>query len=323
MSKGKKKTLSDMLSGKGEEFRLRLVSGKSGMHRLVASPDIHRPGLALAGYLKFLPKDRILVLGKTEMSYLDDLSRLEREKALSRLFSYPVSCIIVTNSLKVLPIVLKKSNEKHIPVFVTSMETGIFIRQLTEHLSIEFAPETTVHGTLVDVLGMGLLLTGTPGIGKSEVALALVERGHRLVADDLVRIRKQGSNILIGSGCTRPDAGLSHHMEIKGLGLIDIYAIFGITAIRLQKRVEVQVELVRWSRSMSHIRVGMEDETVEIAGVKIPLVRIPLVPGKNVAILCEVVAMNRLLKIWGYDPAVKFDEKLIKLMGAHEKADWE
>lgn len=323
MEMKKRKTIGDIFSGRQQEFGLKLVAGKEGTRRTLRSPDIHRPGLALAGYVKFFPKERVQVFGRTEMSYLTHLSKDARKEALGKLFSYRVPCIIVTDSQPVPPFLRKASNAQAIAVFVTSMKTGPFIRELTEYLSQEFAPEKVIHGTLVDVFGIGLLLTGPPGIGKSEAALALVDRGHRLVADDLVRIVKRSATILIGSGCTEQDAGLSHHMEIRGLGLIDVYAIYGITAIRIQKRVEVEVELVKWTRKSSEIRLGVEDERVEIMDVKIPYVHIPLVPGKNVAILCEVVAMNHLLKVRGYDSALRFDERLIKLMGAHENMDWE
>jgi len=323
MTKVKSTKIAWILSDRENEFRLKLVSGKTGVDRDVRSPDIHRPGLALAGYLKFFPKDRIQVLGKNEISYLNHLGKKEMESALSKLSWGSIPCMVVTNSQPVPALLRRMSNARGVPILVTSMETGAFIRVLTEYLNFALAAEKTVHATLVDVFGMGLLLTGVPGIGKSEAALALVERGHRLVADDTVRIVKQSNNILIGSSCNPPEAGLSHHMEIKGVGLVDVYAIYGITAIRLQKRIEVEVELVKWTRATSEVRLGMEEETREIMGVGIPYVHIPLIPGKNVAILCEVVARTQLLKVWGYNPAVEFDEKLIRLMGGHEEMDWE
>jgi HPr kinase/phosphorylase len=323
MAKKKGLTLGKVLLGRKGELGLSLVSGKKGVDRPLDSPDIHRPGLALAGYVRFFPKDRVQVMGKTEMSYLSSLDSAARAKAVAKLFSYPVPCIIVTDSQKT-PVYMRKiSDSVAIPILVTSMKTGPFIRELTEYLSSELAPEKVIHGTLVDVFGIGLLLTGPPGIGKSELALTLVDRGHRLVADDLVRIKKRSAHILIGSGNIEPEAGLGHHMEIRGLGLIDVYAIYGITGIRLQKRVEVEVELVKWTRESSEVQLSMEEKSTDLMGVSIPYVHIPLVPGKNAATLCEVVAMNHLLKVRGYDPALKFDEKLIEFMGAHEKMDSE
>ena len=323
MAKVKSTKVAWILSDRENEFRLKVVSGKEGLERTIKSPDIHRPGLALAGYLKFFPKDRIQVLGKNEIAYLNHLGKKELEAALSKLSWKNIPCMIVTNSQPVPAVLRRMSDAKAVPILVTALETGTCIRVLTEYLGFALASERTVHATLVDVFGMGLLLTGAPGIGKSEAALALVERGHRLVADDTVKIVKQSNNILIGSCCNPPEAGLSHHMEIKGVGLVDVYAIYGITAIRLQKRVEVEVELVKWTHATSEVRLGMEEETTDIMGVKIPYLHIPLVPGKNVAILCEVVARNQLLKVWGYNPAVEFDEKLIRLMGGHEEMDWE
>ncbi len=321
MKKGR--TIGDVFHERGEELGLSLVSGKPGLVRPLKSPDIHRPGLALAGHFKFFPNDRIQVLGKTEMSYLASLGRDAQKKAISKVLSRGVPCFIITDSQRVPSYLRNMSNAEMIPVFVTSMTTGPFIRELTEYLSLELAPEKILHGTLVDVFGIGLLLTGPPGIGKSELALALVDRGHRLVADDVVRMRKKSAHILIGSGCREPEAGLSHHMEIRGLGLVDVCAIYGITAVRLQKRVEVEVELVKWTRESAEVRLDMEEESVDIMGVRIPYVHIPLVAGKSVATLCEVVAMNHLLKVRGYDPALAFDEKLLKLMGTHEETDSE
>jgi len=323
MTKKKEMTVGSILLEREDELCLSLVSGNAGIDRSLLSPDIHRPGLALAGYVKFFPRDRVQVMGKTEMSYLSSLTRRAREDSVRKLFSYRVPCLILTDSQRTPAYMKEMSNSEVIPILVTTMKTGPFIRELTEYLSSELAEEQVMHGTLVDVFGIGLLLTGSPGIGKSELALTLVDRGHRLVADDLVRIKKRSAHILIGSGSIKPEAGLGHHMEIRGLGLIDVYAIYGITAIRLQKRVEVEVELVKWSRESSEVRLSMEERSKDIMGVSMPYVHIPLVPGKNAATLCEVVAMNHLLKVRGYDPALKFDEKLIEFMGAHEKMDSE
>jgi HPr kinase/phosphorylase len=221
-----------------------------------------------------------------------------------------VPCIIVAKGLEIPSGFLDRANENTIPVLRTPQDTTPFIHQLTAYLDYVFAPAVTAHASLVDVYGVGLLFTGRSGIGKSETALDLVERGHRLVADDVVRITRRHGDMLIGAG----NEVLKHTMEIRGIGIIDVQAIFGIRAIRGQKRVEVEVHLTDWNEALDYERVGMDDATVKHVDVEIPLVTIPIFPGKNITVIAEVVALNHMVKVYGYHPARALNERLLENM---------
>jgi HPr kinase/phosphorylase len=218
--------------------------------------------------------------------------------------------VIVAKGLDPPARMLELASEKQVPVLRTPMSTTPFIHELTVYLDNLFAQETSLHGSLMDVYGVGLLFTGASGIGKSECALDLVERGHRLVADDVVRIRKRHEGILIGMASDL----LRHHMEIRGLGIIDVQAIFGIRAIRGQKRVEVEVHLKEWEDTEQYERTGLDEKTSTILGVQIPLVIVPIVPGKNLTVIAEVIALNYLVKAYGYNPAERLNDQLRDLL---------
>jgi HPr kinase/phosphorylase len=254
--------------------------------------------------------ERIQVLGETEILYLNTRPEDVRREAVARLMSVPVTCVIVTRALDIPKELLQAATQHGVPVLRTSMLTTPFIHELTKYLDDRFAPTTEVHATLVDVYGVGLLFTGRSGIGKSETALDLVERGHRLVADDVVRITRRHGDILIGS-CNEV---LKHTMEIRGLGIIDVQSIFGIRSIRGQKRVEVEVHLTDWSDARDYERLGMDEQTVRHLEVDIPLVTIPIFPGKNITVIAEVVALNHLVKVYGYHPARALNDRLLESM---------
>ena len=274
--------------------------------------DVNRPGLALAGFTENFLYERIQILGETETLYLDTLGAGDRRKALDRLFEQDPPCVIVSKGLPVDPHLRQRCEERHVPLLRTRMSTTPFIHQLTAYLNDVFAPRITLHGSLVDVYGVGLLFAGESGIGKSETALDLVERGHRLVADDIVIVSRRPPAGLVGSS----NELLGHRMEIRGVGIVDIREMFGVRATRLNKRVEVEVRLVRWDPEAPYERLGLEDRTTSILGVRIPYVSIPLVPGKNVAVLAEVVAMNHLIKAGGRNAAIALDARLKELMGS-------
>lgn len=266
--------------------------------RRVIESNLHRPGLALAGYTDLFTSHRVQVLGNTECSFLEHLGPAERRQAFSYVLRPDVPCLFLTENNELDAELVEMASDRGIPVFRTGVPSTEFMFHLRDFLDDQFAQQQTLHGSLVDVYGIGLLLVGKSGIGKSEVALDLVERGHRLVADDVVVVTKKGG-VLIGSGTELTQ----HMMEIRGLGIVDVRAMFGVRAIRFQKRVELVVQMEVWDTEKEYTRLGMIDEHEEIMGAPLPLVKLPIVPGKNVTVICEVIAMNHLLRHYGYDPA--------------------
>jgi HPr kinase/phosphorylase len=273
---------------------------------LITEGSQHRPGLALAGFLDLFTYHRIQILGNTECRFLEHLEQEERGKAFSKLLVFEIPCFFVTDGNTLEDDLVGRATAAGVPVFATPLPTMQFQALLRDFLSDQFAVQQTVHGALVDVYGIGLLIKGNPGIGKSEIALDLVERGHRLVADDVVVATSKGEAVLMGAGTDIAQ----HFMEIRGLGLIDVRAMFGIRAIRFQKRIEVVVHLSPWDKEVEYTRLGMVDSFHDILGVQLPLVKLPITPGKNVTVLCEVIAMNHLLGNYGYNAAEVFAERL-------------
>ena len=274
--------------------------------RTVTESTLHRPGLALAGYTDLFTHQRVQVLGNTESRYLNHLSTAERRDAFENLVQFPVPCIVLTDGNTLDETQVAQATDAGIPVYRTPLPTVQFMSSLRGFLADQFAPQRAVHGSLVDVYGIGLLLIGKSGIGKSEVALDLVERGHRLVADDVVMVTRREDAILMGSGTDL----VQHFMEVRGLGLVDIRSMFGIRAIRFQKRIEVVVNMQLWDDDKEYTRINMVEDTHEILGVDLPMVEVPITPGKNITVICEVIAMNYLLRHYGYDPAEVFTERL-------------
>jgi HPr kinase/phosphorylase len=266
--------------------------------------------MALMGYPENFLFERLQIMGRTEIAYLGTLTPKGRAEALDRLFQFAMPGIIVTKGLQLPEGLLERANKNEVPILRTPQDTTPFIHQLTGYLDWVFAPSVTVHASLVDVYGVGLLFTGRSGIGKSETALDLVERGHRLVADDVVRITRRHGDILIGS-CNEV---LKHTMEIRGLGVIDVQAIFGIRSIRGQKRVEVEVHLTEWDSKVEYERLGLDDCMARYLETEIPLVTVPILPGKNITVIAEVIALNHLVKVYGYHPARALNERLIESM---------
>jgi HPr kinase/phosphorylase len=272
--------------------------------------DIQRPGLALTGFMKSFLNERIQILGESEILFLKARDPGQRQRDIGNLFTVPLVCVILTRGLAAPEELVAACNEHGVPLLKTTMATTPFIHELTKYLDDYFAPTETVHGTMVDVYGVGLLFTGKSGIGKSEIALDLVERGHRLVADDSVVVTRKAADIIIARGHEH----LQHFMEIRGIGIIDVQAKFGIRAIRVQKRLEVMVNLVEWDANKEWEREGFEERQTEILGVKIPQVDVPLFPGKNITVISEVIAMNHMFKVYGYRPADLFNQLLIDRM---------
>jgi len=301
-------TVRELLAEKTESLQLEVLTGDLGLERPVTVPEISSPGLVLAGFTARFAGKRLHVLGETEVAYLRSLAPDTRRAAVAAFLDYDVPCVFVTKAQSVPRDLLDAARERGIPVVRSKLKTADFYQRITPFLQEAFAPRTTVHGSLADVYGVGLLFIGRSGIGKSECVLDLVERGHRLVADDVVNVVRRGTDVLIARGHQ-----LSHHyMEIRGVGLVDVRALFGIRAVRQQKRIEVVVELEDWESGREVDRTGLELKSTEILGVELPLVTVPLNPGKNITVISEVVAMNHLLRYSGYDPAHAFNERLLK-----------
>ncbi|MCX7878631.1 MAG: HPr(Ser) kinase/phosphatase [Ignavibacteria bacterium] len=290
-----------------ERFKLtKLTEGNNGLERIIRDKHIHRPGLALAGYTGLFTYDRIQILGNTEMRYLRQLPASKRTQSLKKFFSFEIPCICLTFNNKPSEEFLELANKRNIPVFITPLETTKFAYFINDFLDDQFSAQIALHGSFVDVYGVGLFFHGRSGIGKSEIALDLVERGHRLVADDLVMVSKKADGILMGTGTDL----VKHFMEIRGLGIIDVRSVFGIRAIRFQKRVEVIVNLEEWDSRRHYTRTGLDNETIEILGVELPFIRLPIFPGKNITVISEIIALNYLSKHYGFDPAKALSDKL-------------
>ncbi len=276
------------------------------LERRAADPDVTSPGLVLAGYTARVPEGRMWVFGETEISYMATLSDEEAEARLDAFFSFDVPAVFISKGQVVPPYMLEAATRHRVPVLRSHKTTKEVYQLIKPFLELSLAPSTSLHGSLASIYGVGLLFMGESGIGKSECVLDLVERGHRLVADDLVLIRKQGNDVLIGRGHELQ----AHHMEIRGVGIIDVSALFGVRAIRQQKRIEVIVNLEMWDHETDYSRTGLEEDYQDVLGVQVPRVTVPLNPGKNITVISEVVAMNHLLKFAGVHSAANFDKKL-------------
>lgn len=293
-------------------LQLLQVEGTDGLERPIRSPNISSPGLALAGYTDRFPANRIQILGETEMTYLSSLAPDERRRIMKQFFAFPIPGAVITKGQRPSIEMVEEAVAAGVALFITTLKTNDFYSKAKPWLEEEFAPTTNLHGSLADIFGVGLLFVGRSGIGKSECVLDLVERGHRLVADDLVLVKRRGSDVLIGRGHELQ----RHYMEIRGIGLVDIPALFGIRAVRQQKRIEVVVQLEDLDTNAAVDRTGLDTDTTLILDVEVPKVRVPLNPGKNITVIAEVIALNHLLKYSGVDPATRFNERLKKQMRA-------
>jgi HPr kinase/phosphorylase len=303
-------TLRDLLSRRGDPLQLVPMTGEVGLDRPIPDPEVASPGLALAGYTgRFMPR-RLHVLGETEITYLNGLPAPERLARLTTFFEFDLPVVFVTKNQEVPVELIDLARVRGTPLIKSKLKTAEFYRRIKPILEAAFAPRTTLHGSLADVYGVGLLFIGQSGIGKSECVLDLVERGHRLVADDIVQVTRRSSDILIGQGHELA----AHHMEIRGVGLIDIPALFGIRAVRQQKRIEVVVQLEAWETAQDAERTGLQTLETTILEVSLPRVIVPLNPGKNITVVAEVVAMMHLLRYSGVDVAAVFNERLIRKM---------
>jgi HPr kinase/phosphorylase len=288
-------TIGELLDARGEAWKLTLIAGGTGLGNGVGIPRIQKPGLALAGYLPQIHPERIQVIGRTELGYLATLEPEAAKRAVERVLGERVAGVIVTNGATPPGYFADAADQNSVPLIGTGLKSSEFIRNVTAWLEERLAPHTLIHGVLVEVFGLGVLLLGKSGIGKSEAALDLVARGHRLVADDVVEARAVGAGRVLGSGAEL----IRHHMEIRGLGIINVQDLFGILATLREKAIQLVAEMIEWSREDHADRLGLEDETHEILGITLPKVRIPIRPGRSVATIIEVAARNHVLKRLG------------------------
>ncbi len=299
-------TVQRLFEDRQETLQLEVLTSDISLERRVLDPDLSSPGLALAGYTKRFSSDRIQVFGETEIAYLAGLTPEERRDRIQGVFCFGIPVVFVTKALSVPEEFLEVAADCSIPILRSRLSTKEFYRRIKPYLDAILAPRTNLHGSLADVYGVGLLFVGESGVGKSECVLDLVERGHRLVADDHVIVSRRGPDILLGEGHQLQ----AHHMEIRGLGIIDIRTLLGIHATRQQKRIEVMVHLERWDERSSYTRTGLDTTETEVLGIMVPKITIPLNAGKNITVISEVVAMNHLLKYAGIHSAAAFNERL-------------
>lgn len=286
---------------------LTCIAGRPGLIREIAVTEINRPGLELGGFYENFAWQRIQIFGRGENAFLQKLAHEKRTEELERLFTYAMPCCVFTHSQQPTADFLAISEKAECPLLQTSLASSEFTIRILRALSMIFAPKQTVHGTLVEVFGIGVLLQGDSGIGKSESALSLIEKGHRLIADDAVEIRRVGGNILVGTGARVA----SHHMEIRGLGIINITHLFGVGAIRDKKQIQLVVQLESWDQKKNYDRIGAEENTLDILGVHVPLVIIPIKPGRSVPVIIETAARNERLKKMGYYSAKEFNRNVM------------
>ncbi|HEX4566503.1 MAG TPA: HPr(Ser) kinase/phosphatase [Vicinamibacterales bacterium] len=310
--------LRDLAETRGIE--LELVAGAGGVDRRITNPHPQKTGLALSGFDQYLREGRVLVLGESEVRFLESLSPEARVAIARRVFSHNIPCLVITAGFSPPRELCDESDLANLPLMRARAATPLVMARLSAALDVYLAPRTVIHGVLMDIIGLGVLIVGESGIGKSECALDLVVRGHRLVADDAVELRARAEAFLIGicPELTR------HHMEIRGLGLINVQDLFGVASTRRSKRVELVVQLERWDPAREYDRLGIDETHYETLGVRVPMIRMPVAPGRNLAILVEVAARNQLLRYGGHHSARRLADRLDEQLGqSSETADIE
>jgi HPr kinase/phosphorylase len=308
-------TVERLYTEQAEELGMKLLAGAKGLSRIIREPTVNRPGLVLSGFTRYFANKRIQVVGNAEAYFLKSLSPEEREKRYETLFSYKIPCVVFSRGMRPDKQMLESAERAGVPVFQTPLITMKFINLATLALEMLFAPRGTEMGSMVDILGVGVIIRGESGIGKSESVLALIERGYSLVADDITKVVLMDGRDIIGSSAelTR------NHMEVRGIGIINVAAMFGVKSIRDKKRVDLVITLKAWNEVQDVDRVGMEQEYVKILGVDVAHITIPVRPGRDLARLIEVAAFQAKLKMTGYNPAKELNERLISKMAAAAK----
>lgn len=298
-----------------DDLELNLVAGKEGLNRIIERPRPQKPSLALAGFYKSIKENRVQIVGTIELDYLSTIPEKERIARLQELSEHRVACIILSRNHAPPDALLQICRSQEIPLFMSSSSSGRMIERLTYFLQDHLAPRRTLSGDLVDVNGLGVLITGKSGVGKSECALELVKRGHRLVSDDVVLVRRYPNDVLIGKpGNER----IRNRLEIRGIGIINVHHMFGIAAVALEKQINIVINLHRWDESTEYDRLGSDTKTAEILGVNIPTIEVPVSPGRNISLLVEIATRAILLKNMGYDEPNDFIDRLQRDLLDHD-----
>jgi HPr kinase/phosphorylase len=304
-------TVGTFLHEKNEDLKLELLSGIEGLTRTIKVSEVNRPGLAFTGYVEHFPAERIQIIGTSEHTYLNSLPPDKQIDALEKVFSSPaIPCCIIARGLDPQPELLQITQKHKIPLLRTSLRTSQLMGELIFYLEDKMAPSTTVHGVLVNVYGLGVLIMGNAGIGKSECALELVKRDHMLVADDVVEIFARSGGFLVGRG----EEIIRHHMEVRGLGIIDVRSLFGIGYTLDESHIELVIKLEDWDSNQEYERVGLEEHYATILDVKVPEITLPVGPGRNLAVLVEIASLNQRLKNKGHHTAQELNQRLIQMM---------
>ncbi len=301
--------IETLLNEIGGSLSLRLVSGEEWLRNEIEEPDLNRPGLALSGFLDYFPTERLQVMGKTEVTFWTSLDSETRRERLESIFGQfkPVG-FVICHGMEPPADLCARALQAQVPVLATTVPTTKFVSELMNYLEEKFAPSETMHGCLMDVLGVGVLLLGESGIGKSECALALLDKGHRLCADDVVEVRRTPEKTVLGTGARQ----LRYHMELRGLGIVDIQGLFGTRAVRNSKLVELVIKLEPWDPEKRYDRTGLDQKTHTILGVSVPMHELPVQTGRNLAVLVEMAAMNWRLRQTGVNSAERFNEQILK-----------
>lgn len=309
-------TVKQFYNENKKKLDLKVIVGEEFLcKKKIIIPDINRPGLALTGFFDYFPYERIQMFGKTEFTYLKKIGKEKSHKVLSKFFSCNICCVMISRNLTPPFNFELLARKNKIPVIMSSVFTTKLISFVMLYLERKLAPKITLHGTFIDVYGIGVLLIGKSGIGKSEITLELIKRGHRLISDDIIEVRKMSDDVLEGRGLNI----IQHHMEIRGVGIIDVKNLFGVGAVRESQKVELIIHLEEWEKGKNYERLGMEEQFEEMLGIKVPKIILPVKPGRNISVIIEVAAMTQRLKSQGYNPAKELNKTVLKWMKKDEK----
>ena len=299
--------VKDLLNEMGKELQLSSLTGDLGIENTIRDHQIQKPGLVLVGFLRHLHTSRVQIFGNSEISFFMTLSKKEQIKIIDNYFNSKISCLVISRVPQIPSVILESARQRGISLIKSNLPSSDLISNITTYLENRLASAITVHGVLVEVFGVGVLILGKSGVGKSEIVLDLVVKGHRLVADDIVEIRKTSSKTLVGQS----SLDIRYHMEIRGLGIINIKDLFGVTSIRSSKKIQLVIELEEWKTSTEYDRLGLDEKVHKILGVKVQKIQMPVAPGRNMSMIIEVAARNHLLKKMGYHSAEELNQKLL------------